>query len=69
MLFLQGTRDKLAEPELLNPVIQKLGTRASLHLIDGADHSFHMLKSSGRTDNEILRELAAKVGDWASARS
>ncbi len=69
MLFLQGTRDKLAEPGLLNPVIQKLGNKASLHLIDGADHSFHMLKSSGRTDDEILRELAAKFGDWASSRS
>ncbi len=69
MLFLQGTRDKLAEPELLMPVIKKLGNTAYLHLIDGGDHSFHMLKSSGRSDDEILRELAAKAGDWASSHS
>lgn len=69
MLFLQGTRDKLAEPELLTPITKKLGRVASLHLIDGADHSFHMLKSAGRSDDEILRELAVKVGEWGSAQT
>ncbi len=68
MLFLQGTRDKLAEPELINPVIKKLGSKASLHLIDGGDHSFHMLKSSGRSDDEVLRELAVQTSKWASAQ-
>ena len=64
MLFLQGTRDTLADLNLLKPVCKKLGNRASLHIVDGADHSFHMLKSSGRSDEEILVELAGVVGEW-----
>src|SRR5216117_715152 len=55
MLFLQGTRDEFADLKLLGPVIKRLGTRATLHLVDGADHSFHVLKRSGRTDGEVLR--------------
>ena len=65
MLFLQGTRDEFADLKLLGPVIKRLGTRATLHLVDGADHSFHVLKRSGRTDGEVLRELMGAVGDWA----
>ncbi|HKY72925.1 MAG TPA: alpha/beta family hydrolase [Nitrospira sp.] len=48
MLFLQGTRDALADLSLLRPVCAELGPRASLHVIEGADHSFHVLKRSGR---------------------
>lgn len=65
MLFLQGTRDKLADLELLEPVCQSLGKRATLHVVEGADHSFHVLKSSGRTDSEVCSELAQTVDDWA----
>src|SRR6266705_618324 len=65
MLFLQGTRDEFADLKLLRPVVKRLGTRATLHLVDGADHSFHVLKRSGRTDGEVLRELMGAVGDWA----
>ncbi len=65
MLFLQGTRDEFADLKFLRPVIERLGTRATLHLVDGADHSFHVLKRSGRTDGEVLRELMGAVGDWA----
>jgi len=65
MLFLQGTRDKLADLELLKPVIKKLGDKATLHIIESADHSFHLLKSSGRSDEEVLKELAKKVAEWA----
>ena len=65
MLFLQGTRDEFADLKLLRPVIERLGTRATLHLVDGADHSFHVLKRSGRTDGEVLRELIRAIGDWA----
>ena len=64
MLFLQGTRDTLAMLDLLKPVCKKLGTRAELRIIDGADHSFHMLKSSGKTDQEILDQLAGSVATW-----
>ena len=65
MLFLQGTRDEFADLKFLGPVIERLGTRATLHLVDGADHSFHVLKRSGRTDGEVLRELMGAVGHWA----
>src|SRR5467141_2165943 len=65
MLFLQGTRDTFADLQLLRPVCTKLGSRATLHVIETADHSFHVLKRSGRTDAEVLRELAEKAASWA----
>ncbi len=65
MVFLQGTRDTLADLKLLRPVCAKLGSRATLHVIEKADHSFHVLKSSGRSDAEVLRELAETVVSWA----
>jgi uncharacterized protein len=64
MLFLQGTRDALAELSLLKPVIKGLGSRATLHLADGADHSFHVLKSSGRNDREVLAEILDAFVTW-----
>jgi uncharacterized protein len=65
MLFLQGTRDKLAELELLRPVCSDLGNRAQLHIIEGADHSFGVLKRTGRNDRDVLQELGATVTEWA----
>jgi predicted alpha/beta-hydrolase family hydrolase len=65
MLFLQGTRDDLADLSLLKPICKKLGKLATLHIIEGADHSFHVLKSSGTSDGEILRELAHTTAEWA----
>jgi uncharacterized protein len=65
MLFLQGTRDTFADLKLLRPVCSELGPRATLHIIETADHSFHVLKSSGRSDAEALRELAETVVSWA----
>jgi uncharacterized protein len=65
MLFLQGTRDTFADLKLLRPVCAKLGSRATLHIIETADHSFHVLKGSGRTDTEVLRELAETAASWA----
>lgn len=65
MLFLQGTRDTLADLTLLRPVCQKLGKNATLRVVEGADHSFHMLKRSGRTDAEVLGELCANTREWA----
>jgi hypothetical protein len=64
MLFLQGTRDALADLQLLRPICAELGTRATLHVIDGADHSFHVLKSSGKTDEGVLEELAQNASVW-----
>jgi uncharacterized protein len=65
MLFLQGTRDAFAGLELLRPILAKLGPRATLHVIDGADHSFHVPKKSGRTDADILAELAGTTSSWS----
>jgi uncharacterized protein len=64
MLFLQGTRDKLAELDLLRPICGGLGDRATLHVVDGADHGFHVLKRSGRSDGEVLDELAVTAREW-----
>lgn len=71
MLFLQGTRDKLADLELLRPVLDRVNapsTRATLHVVDGADHGFHVLKRSGRTDEDVMDELARTVGAWTLDR-
>lgn len=66
MLFLQGTRDTLADLTLLRPVCEKLGSRATLHIIPEADHSFHVLKKSGKTDAEVMTELAHTTAAWAN---
>ena len=65
LLFLQGTRDTLAELPLLRPVVDKLGARATLHIVEHADHMFHVLKKSGRTDEQVLDELADTVTSWS----
>jgi predicted alpha/beta-hydrolase family hydrolase len=65
MLFLQGTRDTFADLELLRPVCATLDTRATVRIIDSADHSFHVLKSSGTTDSAVLHQLAQITADWA----
>jgi predicted alpha/beta-hydrolase family hydrolase len=64
MLFLQGTRDKLAEPERLRPICSALGSGALLHEVDAADHSFHVLKRSGRNEEEVLDELVGLFVSW-----
>ena len=64
MLFLQGTRDALAELRLLEPVVKSLGSRARLHLVEGADHSFHVLKSSGRNDREVMDKVLDAFAAW-----
>ncbi|MGD0491664.1 MAG: alpha/beta family hydrolase [Steroidobacteraceae bacterium] len=64
MLFLQGTRDALADMQLTRLTVERLGNRASLIPIDGADHAFHVLARSGRTDAEVLRQIADALGAW-----
>jgi predicted alpha/beta-hydrolase family hydrolase len=64
MLFLQGSRDKLANLDLLKPIVLKLDNKAELDIIEGADHSFHLLKSSGKSDEDALKYIAKKVRDW-----
>ena len=67
MLFLTGTRDALAELPLLEPVIRKLGKRATLHLIDTADHSFKVLKKTRSSTEDVFAEMARVTREWASA--
>jgi len=64
MLFLQGTRDELAHLDLLRPIVEGL-PRTTLHIVDDADHSFHVRKKSGRGDAEVLTELAQTFARWA----
>jgi len=64
MLFLQGTRDTLADLTLLRPVLEKLGKRATLHVIEHADHGFHVLKKSGRSDDDVLDDLGETIAGW-----
>ena len=66
MLFLQGTRDDFADLQLLRPVVKRLGERATLHLVEGGDHSFHMLKRSGRADAAIMDEIADAIVEWSA---
>jgi uncharacterized protein len=65
MLFLQGTRDTLADLALLRPVCERLGSLATLHIIQEGDHSFHVLKKTGKTDAEVIKELAETTACWA----
>jgi predicted alpha/beta-hydrolase family hydrolase len=65
MLFLQGTKDALAELDLLRPVVAELGHRAALKLIPDADHTFHLPARTGRRDADILNELADLFTVWA----
>jgi uncharacterized protein len=64
MLFLQGTRDALAQPDMIGQVIAELGDRATMKSFAGADHSFHVPKRSGRTDELVLAELCNTVAEW-----
>jgi uncharacterized protein len=69
MLFLQGTRDDLAELTLLRPICENLDPQTTLQIIEGADHSFHVLKRSGKTDSQVLAELSSTVKAWTTAHS
>lgn len=64
MLFLSGTRDALAELDLLGPVVKSLGNRATLHLLDTADHSFKVLKRTRATDEDVFVEMARAFRNW-----
>ncbi len=66
MLFLQGTRDDFADLKLLRPLVKRLGERATLHLVEGGDHSFHVLKRSGKTDADVMGELTEAIVVWTT---
>jgi uncharacterized protein len=69
MLFLQGTRDAFARLDLLNPVVQRLGASATLHLLEEGDHSFNVPKRSGRGVEDVIDELADSLAAWARSLS
>jgi predicted alpha/beta-hydrolase family hydrolase len=68
MLFLQGTRDALADLTLMRPLVTRLGSVATLKEFDDADHSFHVRASSGRTDSQVLASMLDTVTAWMSHR-
>ena len=67
MLFLQGTRDTLADLALIKGVVEQLTPRATLHIEEGADHSFHVLARSGRRDAEVMEAIADSAAAWMTA--
>jgi predicted alpha/beta-hydrolase family hydrolase len=67
MLFLSGTRDTLAELDLLEPVIAKLGSRATLHLVDTADHSYKILKRTRKSDEDVFVKMARVTRGWITS--
>jgi uncharacterized protein len=72
MLFLQGTRDALAQPQQLAPLCEALGPRVTLKLFEGADHSFHVPARSGRNDAQVRGEMVDALAEWtevATARA
>lgn len=66
MLFVQGTRDEFADLALLEQVIARLGKRATLHLVEGGDHSFKVLKRTGRTEAEAMADVVDAIADWTA---
>jgi uncharacterized protein len=64
LLFLQGTRDDLADVELMRTLAQELGPRATLRELEGSDHSFTLRKSAGRTQAEVREQLATLISNW-----
>jgi predicted alpha/beta-hydrolase family hydrolase len=69
MLFLSGTRDELAGRDLLEPVVKALGKRATLHLIDTANHSYKILKKTRTSDEDVFVGMARTVREWADGLS
>jgi len=69
MLFLQGTKDDLADLTLLRPVVKKLGRRATLEEFEEANHSFHVPARSGRNDAEVMSDLLDRLARWIAAGS
>ena len=66
MLFLQGTRDRLARLDLLEPLLARVKPRPTLQVVESADHGFHVTTKSGRTHDEVLDEICSRFSDWVS---
>jgi uncharacterized protein len=68
MLFLQGSRDALADLSLLEPIVRKLGSRATLEVFEDADHSFHVPARTGRKDSDVMADLLDRLAAWVALR-
>jgi hypothetical protein len=66
MLFLQGTRDELADATLVRALVERIGERAALVMIDDADHAFHVRRQSGSDDAQVLERIGDSVRDWTA---
>jgi predicted alpha/beta-hydrolase family hydrolase len=66
VLCFNGTRDALSTPELMKQALERVTTTWQMHLLDTADHSFHVLKKSGRTDADVLKEVADVSAEWVA---
>src|SRR2546423_743392 len=64
VLCFNGTRDPFCTPALMDQVLKRVKTKWEMHWVEGADHSFHVPKSSGKTDAEVLNEMADQISDW-----
>jgi predicted alpha/beta-hydrolase family hydrolase len=69
VLCINGTRDTFCDPVLMKQVLTRVGNNFRMHWLKGADHGFHVLKSSGRSDRDVLNESGAAVQDWLTSRS
>ncbi len=69
VLCFNGTRDALCRRELMEAVLQRVGDDWTMHWLEGADHSFHVLKSSGRTDADVLSEIQDVSSRWLERRT
>jgi len=66
-LCFNGTRDALCRRDLMDAVVSRLASNWRMHWLDGADHSFHVTKASGRTDRDVLDEIGAETHGWLAA--
>ena len=64
VLCINGTRDALCEKSLMDRALTTVQTDWTMHWVEGADHSFHVLKSSGRNDADVMQEIAQSASDW-----
>ena len=69
VLCLNGTRDALCRRDLMEAVLERVGANWTMHWLEGADHSFHVLKSSGRTDDQVLAEIGDASSAWVERLS
>lgn len=63
-LCINGTRDALCRPDLMKTVLERVKPSFEMHWLEGADHSFHVLKSSGRTDAQVMEEIGSTTAEW-----